>query len=64
MAWDTVLRFATEKRLPHEFFSDFVRIASDEARHFLLLCERLKDYNLAYGMVTVDQQHVDPIGFI
>lgn len=48
-AWDTVLRFSRDGLLPFEFYLDFASIASDEARHFSLLCDRLKVHNSFYG---------------
>lgn len=48
-AWDTVLRFSKEEILPFQFYVDFASIASDEARHFELLCERLSSKDSFYG---------------
>lgn len=48
LAWDIVARFASPK-LPREFFDDWVGVADDEARHFLLLSERLAALGAAYG---------------
>lgn len=44
LAWDAIARFGTvpEYQLPHDFFDDFVQIASEECKHFSLLSERLK----------------------
>lgn len=35
--------------LPEEFFNDWCRVAADEARHFLLLSDRLADFGKIYG---------------
>lgn len=49
-AWDTVLRFSNGPRpLPFGFYHDFASIASDEARHFEMLCARLKAKGSHYG---------------
>ena len=46
LAWDAVYRF---RGLPAEFYADWVRIADDEARHFVLLRERLQSFGHDYG---------------
>ena len=46
LAWDAAYRF---RGLPHAFYADWVRIADDEARHFLLLRERLRALDHDYG---------------
>lgn len=48
LAWDIVARFAAPD-LPRDFFDDWVGVADDEARHFLLLDDRLKALGAAYG---------------
>lgn len=48
LAWDMVARFAGED-LPRAFFDDWVRIGDEEAKHFLLLADRLADFGAAYG---------------
>lgn len=35
--------------MPREFFTDFVKVAQDEGRHFTLLAARLKDLESFYG---------------
>ncbi|MDA5193547.1 ferritin-like domain-containing protein [Govanella unica] len=47
LAWDMVARFGAE--MPRAFADDWVQIGDDEARHFLLLSDRLKAYDAAYG---------------
>jgi uncharacterized ferritin-like protein (DUF455 family) len=38
LSWDIVMRFCEKKyNLPVEFFDDWVRIAGEEAKHYLLL---------------------------
>ncbi len=54
LAWDIVARFANgapgaQPELPREFFDDWVRVGDDEARHFLLLADRLAALGAAYG---------------
>ena len=46
LAWDAVYRF---RGLPREFYADWVGVANDEARHFTLLCARLRDFGRDYG---------------
>ena len=48
LAWDIVARFAAPE-LPRAFFDDWVRVGDDEAKHFLLLAERLAALGAAYG---------------
>lgn len=50
IAWDTIIRFS-HRRLPSEFYCDFLSIAADEARHFNMLCDRLKLHNSYYGAI-------------
>jgi len=50
-AWDTVLRFSKQRRMPFQFYVDFSSIASDEARHFELLCQRLQSKESFYGAI-------------
>lgn len=47
LAWDIVLRFGSE--MPKEFTDDWVKVADDEARHFNLLNDRLKEFDSYYG---------------
>lgn len=58
LSWDIVARFATfqlqtGERLPKEFFSDFVKVAGDEAKHFCLLEKRLVDLGSHFGDLPV-----------
>jgi len=48
LAFDIVARFAHEE-LPREFFDDWVAVGADEARHYLMLAERLAELDAAYG---------------
>lgn len=47
LAWDIVLRFGEE--LGQDFAQDWLEVADDEARHFLLLEERLNELGSYYG---------------
>jgi uncharacterized ferritin-like protein (DUF455 family) len=50
LAWDIMARFAHDPfPLPRAFFDDWVGVAADEAKHFLMLSARLKDFGAAYG---------------
>ena len=46
LAWDAVYRF---RDMPRDFYADFVKVASDEARHFTLLNDRLLELGYQYG---------------
>jgi uncharacterized ferritin-like protein (DUF455 family) len=46
LAWDAVYRF---RGLPAEFYADWVSVANDEARHFVMLRERLQQLGHDYG---------------
>ncbi|HSX63723.1 MAG TPA: ferritin-like domain-containing protein [Pseudoxanthomonas sp.] len=46
LAWDAVYRF---RGLPNAFYADWVAVANDESRHFMLLRERLRDFGFDYG---------------
>jgi len=48
LAFDIVARFAGEG-IPREFFDDWVAVGDDEARHYLMLAERLAELNASYG---------------
>lgn len=57
LGWDIIGRFAgyaaeNQKQgfsLPREFYDQWVKVADDEAKHFLLLQRRLKDLGASYG---------------
>ena len=51
LGWDIIVRFAQD--LPHEFSSDFIKLASDEAKHFTFLETRLKDLGSFFGAIKV-----------
>jgi uncharacterized ferritin-like protein (DUF455 family) len=46
LAWDAVYRF---RGLPPAYYTDWVAVASDEARHFQLLRARLREFGSDYG---------------
>ncbi|XP_022954428.1 uncharacterized protein LOC111456685 [Cucurbita moschata] len=49
LSWDIIARFGKQEEMPREFFTDFVRVAQDEGRHFTLLAARLKELGSFYG---------------
>ena len=49
LSWDIIARFGEEMKDEREFFDDFVRVAVDEAKHHLLLSERLEEIGGKYG---------------
>ena len=46
LGWDAVYRF---RGLPPDYYADWVRVADDEARHFVLLRDRLRELGFDYG---------------
>lgn len=46
LAWDAVYRF---RGMPPEFYADWVSVANDESRHFVLLRDRLRELGHDYG---------------
>ncbi len=46
LAWDAIYRF---RGMPCEFYADWVSVANDEARHFVMLRERLQQLGHDYG---------------
>ena len=46
LAWDAVYRF---RGMPADYYRDWASCANDEARHFALLAERLRELGYTYG---------------
>lgn len=46
LAWDAVYRF---RGMPESFYRDWVGVADDEARHYSLLSQRLRELGASYG---------------
>ena len=46
LAWDAVYRF---RGLPNDYYADWIMVVRDEARHFMLLRERLREFDHDYG---------------
>lgn len=46
LAWDIIYRF---RGLPEMFYRDWLRIADEEAQHFVLLCQHLQLLGADYG---------------
>lgn len=46
LAWDAVYRF---RDMPQQYYSDWVQVAIEEAHHFQLLRQRLRDFDCDYG---------------
>uniref|UniRef100_A0A4W3JU03 Si:ch73-314g15.3 n=1 Tax=Callorhinchus milii TaxID=7868 RepID=A0A4W3JU03_CALMI len=58
LSWDIIARFSMVKlkngrSLPLEFFSDFVRVAGEEAKHYKLLANRIKELGSYFGALPV-----------
>ena len=49
LAWDILVRFTESQKLPSAFINDWVSVADEEAKHFALLNNRLKDLGSHYG---------------
>ncbi|MDM8560958.1 ferritin-like domain-containing protein [Candidatus Parabeggiatoa sp. HSG14] len=49
LAWDAVYRF---RDLPKAFYDDWVKVADEEAMHFVLLHEQLQQLGYKYGDLT------------
>lgn len=51
LAWDMIARFNSYKGqdLPKDYFDDWLQIAYEEAKHFLLVDDRLHDFDSYYG---------------
>jgi len=54
LAWDIIARFShmhqsDEFSLPIDFYIDWLKVADDEAKHFLMISDRLSDFNASYG---------------
>ncbi len=47
LAFDIVARFGAT--MPRDFSDDWVQVGDDEARHFMLLSDRLAEFDCAYG---------------
>lgn len=46
---DIIARFGKKEQMPSDFFTDFVKVAQDEGRHFTLLAARLVELGSFYG---------------
>jgi len=46
LAWDVVQRFRT---MPGQYYDDWVRVADEEAMHFSLIRDQLREYGYDYG---------------
>lgn len=57
LAWDIIARYGTHRDwqdvLPQEFYSDFLIVAGDEARHYQELKKRLRDIGMEFGDLPV-----------
>lgn len=49
LAWDILARFGATAGLPRRFYDDWVSVAEEEAKHFMLLSGRLAEMGAAYG---------------
>lgn len=49
LSWDIIARFGKKESMPRDFFTDFVKVAQDEGRHFNLLSRQLEELGSYYG---------------
>ena len=49
LAWDAVYRF---REMPRDYYSDWIKVADEEAYHYTLLTDRLAELDYAYGDFT------------
>eukprot|EP01089_Gocevia_fonbrunei_P012958 TRINITY_DN3196_c0_g1_i1.p1 TRINITY_DN3196_c0_g1~~TRINITY_DN3196_c0_g1_i1.p1 ORF type:complete len:193 (+),score=35.19 TRINITY_DN3196_c0_g1_i1:364-942(+) len=53
LTWDIIVRFISENNegltLPKEFFDDWLRVATEESKHYKSLAKRLKEIGSHYG---------------
>jgi len=52
LALDACYRF---QDMPKEFYNDWMEVADDEIRHYLMICDELYKYNVKYGDLPVHQ---------
>eukprot|EP01147_Barroeca_monosierra_P003286 gene3285-5976_t len=59
LAWDMIARFGSitfgesNEKLPQDFFTDFVRVAEDESRHYASLAKRINELGSSFGDLPV-----------
>ncbi|KAJ3051655.1 hypothetical protein HK097_007332 [Rhizophlyctis rosea] len=58
LAWDIIARFApspssTSPPLPRDFYTDFIKVAADEAKHYTFLVDRLGELGSGFGKLPV-----------
>lgn len=51
LGWDIIVRFGED--MPRDFSSDFLKLAADEAKHFTLLENRLKELGSYFGALKI-----------
>eukprot|EP01100_Stratorugosa_tubuloviscum_P008261 TRINITY_DN3438_c0_g1_i2.p1 TRINITY_DN3438_c0_g1~~TRINITY_DN3438_c0_g1_i2.p1 ORF type:complete len:285 (+),score=98.34 TRINITY_DN3438_c0_g1_i2:151-1005(+) len=49
LSLDILVRFNSQHTLPHSFFTEWIRIAAEEAKHYTILCNRLIEQGSYYG---------------
>jgi uncharacterized ferritin-like protein (DUF455 family) len=53
LAWDTIYRY---RGMPKEYYSDWVQCAQEEAGHFMMLRNRLRDMGYDYGSFSAHDE--------
>jgi uncharacterized ferritin-like protein (DUF455 family) len=54
LSWDIISRFSDEN-IPKEFYEDWLKVATDEARHWNMLQNRLVELGSFYGALPVHE---------
>lgn len=49
LSWDIMIRFQSRETLPIEFYTDWLKVAGDEAKHYSMLKKRLEELGSYYG---------------
>lgn len=51
LSWDIIARF-TDHDLPDGFYTDWMKVADDESKHFLMIADRLEQLGSHYGALN------------
>ena len=54
LSWDIISRFS-DKKIPKEFYEDWLKVANDEAKHWTMLKNRLEELGSFYGSLPVHE---------
>jgi len=54
LSWDIIARY-THENMPESFYDDWVKVATDEAKHYRMLNKRLRDLGSFYGALPTHE---------